>query len=107
MEPVWCDITYSAKINDVAVEAVISFDSDPTLRTFSFHNEVEIALAGTSSKDYVVNVIGSAGSVDQISTEATFTLTINNPCADKEFVNFSEMSAIPTKYYTLYQITPN
>ena len=61
---------------------MVQFDSDPTVRQFTFDYEADLNLCGSSSIIYGVTVTGVVGNTVPISDTAIFTLTLKNPCID-------------------------
>lgn len=62
--PVWCAITYTYTITDVAGDAALTFDS--TTRTFTFSQVDNLSLSGPTFKDYVITVTGQAGNITPV-----------------------------------------
>ena len=63
MTPSRCEVTYNYEITHVDGDSAVSFDSDASTRTFTFSYESDFSLSGDSFTDYIVTVIGTAGSV--------------------------------------------
>ena len=57
-DPVWCEITYSYTITNLAGDAAVSFNNDPIVREFNFYYSVDLNLCGLTSIDYLVTVVG-------------------------------------------------
>ena len=53
-----------------------------------------------------MTVSGTAGSVVTVNNEATFVLTLKNPCVDNDFVHLTDIGTLPTHQYILYQTGP-
>lgn len=66
--------------------------------TFFYENDLDFS--GTISNDYAITVIGTAGNVDVKTGEATFDLTIKNPCIDSTYVSISS-SPLEIIYYNV------
>ena len=62
-DPVWCAITYSYQIFDIAGDASLTFDSDAAARQFDFSQTTDLTLSGATSKVYTIAVKGEAGNV--------------------------------------------
>ena len=83
---------------------MLSFDADSNVRTFTFHNQVDLTLAGDLTKEYLVTVKAQTGAVisTALTTSSPFTLTLKNPCIDPSFVNI-QPSVLPFGMeYALY-----
>lgn len=91
VEPEQCAIRYSMSVDNDSALKVVSLDSDPSVRQFIFHNEVNIALAGQDFMQYVVYVHAHSGTTTETELEAIgqFKLTVKNPCVDPAFVQIS------------------
>ena len=85
-DPVWCEITYSYTITNLAGDAAISFNIDPIVREFNFDYSVDLNLCGLTSIDYLVTVVGKVGITVKQSDFVPFTLTLKNPCIDSNYV---------------------
>ena len=88
VDPPFCAISYSYEVSDVTVEQVISFDTDPDVRTFTFSNQVDLTLAGDVSTNYLITAKAYTGTVNinALDVSSLFTLTLKNPCIDPSFV---------------------
>lgn len=100
-DPSWCTVDYSFYASSPELEgAVVTFDADS--RTFSFNSINQVALAGDSSVEYLITVVGESGISSKKSVEAVFKLTLHNPCVDSAFVSLQPLS-MANQTYTLYE----
>ena len=86
--PLWCDITYSYSVTDVAGDAAITFDT--VTQTFMFDYSADLSLLG---QDYTVTVFGKAGNLEEKEDSSTFTLKIKNPCIDPAYLTIDTASS--------------
>ena len=56
IDPPFCDIVYSIEVSEPAGQSAFTFDADQYSRTFTFHNDADLSLAGASSQLYMVKV---------------------------------------------------
>ena len=104
VDPSFCGITYSVEVGDIQVELVLSFDADSDVRSFTFHNQVDLTLAGDLTKEYLVTVKAQTGAVisTALTASSSFNLILKNPCIDPSFFNI-QTSALPIGIeYALY-----
>ena len=84
----WCNVVYTYEVIEHEGLKLISFDSDSL--TFSFENSDDLTLSGTNFKSYTVTVTGATGYDATLSTSASFTLVVNNPCVDSRFLTIEK-----------------
>ena len=102
VEPASCDIVYSLEVSDKSARLAFKFDANPSKRIFTFHNEHDLQITGSHSKQYTVTIIARTGTLEVLEESTSFHLTLRNPCIDPEFVTI-EKSALPAGLeYTLY-----
>ena len=104
-DPAWCDISYSFSVTHSNGVDAISFNGDPTVRSFTFNYATDLLLAGSSSIDYEVTVTGETGITVKEQSMASFTLTLKNPCIDPGFVSIQK-SALTDQRYELFEHDP-
>ena len=104
-DPVWCAITYSYEIVDIAGDAAMTFDSDAAARQFAFSQNTDLTLSGATSNVYTIAVKGEAGNVVKTSDTATFSFTIKNPCIDPTYVTI-EKAVLLNQIYELHEFDP-
>ena len=99
-DPAWCEITYSYTISNLSADKALGFD--PTTRIFSFEQLDDLLLSGPTEKDYTITVKGETGNVVKKSIEATFTLTLKNPCIDPSYVTIQSVPYPTQESYILH-----
>ena len=104
-DPAWCEITYTYSVDAVAGGSAVTFNADATLRTFTFDYSADLLLCGPVSTDYTVTVTGEIGITTKQSASETFTLTLENPCINSNFVTFAKPGITPQQY-ELYEHDP-
>jgi hypothetical protein len=93
--PVFCDVVYSYTVTDPFGQFAINFDANQFVRKFSFFNDKNLALSGSTKTEYIVEVKGEIGSLKKLQATASFVLTLKNPCIDSRFVTIDKV-ALPT-----------
>ena len=86
------------------MELMLSFDADSDVRTFTFHNQEDLILAGDLTKVYLVTVKAQTGAVisTALTASSSYNLILKNPCIDSNFVNI-QISDLPVGIeYALY-----
>jgi len=116
--PAYCQsrLVYSFDINtDTAPVAsgtqgdAITFDNDPSIRTYTFEYEGDTDLAGNTiaGNDYTVTVNAAIDTNPALATSDDYVLTIKNPCLDTNYFDINTPASLPDFYYTLYNDTDN
>ena len=84
-DPAWCETAYDFEINGSFGLSLVTAWDDLT-RTFIFEYYEGLALLDndilTDFKDYTVTILATTGLSRPITTRTTFTLRLQNPCAD-------------------------
>ena len=71
----------------------ISFDANQDVRTFTFEHLTSLVISGLTQTTYTVTVTGSSGYGDNFFfDDASFLLTIKNPCNDQNFVQITNVA---------------
>jgi len=91
-DPAWCEITYSYTVSHPKADKALSFNE--STQTFEFEQLDDLSLSGSVSKDYTITVTGVAGNNSLVSSEASFTLSLQNPCIDPMYVTI-QSEALP------------
>ena len=93
--PTYCDPVYSFSVVPADGQLAINFDSTPTVRTFTFFNDNNVALAGPTATTYSITVTAVLGTAATLTETTTFSLTLKNPCIDPLFVKIDKV-ALPS-----------
>ena len=85
-DPAWCDINYSYSVDIPAVNSAVTFYPDASERLFTFEYTASLSLCDLISTEYIVIVSGEVGITEKQTDQASFMLTLKNPCIDSTFV---------------------
>ena len=76
-------------------------------QTFEFEQLDDLTLSGPVSKDYTITVTAVAGKTSFVSSEASFKLSLLNPCVDPVYVSI-QAEALPVgESYILHDTRHN
>ena len=100
--PTFCDLVYSFTVTASEGQFAISFNSDQTLRLFSFFNDDRIGVAGPTQTVYTVTVKAVLGTATILEATSSFQLTVKNPCIDPAFVSIDQAALPAGLEYDLY-----
>ena len=78
--PAWCDIQLSFVVDRCCYEELLTFDSDPEVRTFYVYWDQDLVPSGNNAKAYWITVTASAGKTNPITEDVRFRLQMRNPC---------------------------
>ena len=72
------------------------------MRTFTFFNDDNVSIAGAVGQDYTITVTGEIGTITAMTASETFTLTLKNPCIDRNFVKIDKVNLPSGLQYALW-----
>ena len=80
----FCIITYKYSVDSIKGVAAVEFD--PVTKTFTFGQDDDLTISGSTFTDYLVTISAMVGDVIQIKTDKTFSLKVKNPCIDSAYL---------------------
>jgi hypothetical protein len=103
-DPLNCAIVYSFDASDEKVLDAVQFNNDQAARRFTFSKTSDVSLSGPIFQEYTITVFATAGTGSVVNTQATFKLTVSNPCIDEAYfaINAFQDPVTAQIEYTLY-----